>query len=74
MEKYVKMNGRKSPIMIKDDFSAPSLCPRQAVDKYWPSDSYPLTGSAAKDLFSGVQDTMRYDGRELRKAFKISKV
>lgn len=74
MANYIKMNGRKSPMMIKDDFSAPALCPRQAVDKYWPRDSYPLSGTSARDLFSGVQDTMRNDGRKLRGAFKISKV
>jgi len=60
----------KGSIMIKEDMSAPSLLPREAMDKYWPSPAeYNMKVGDIQDLFRGVQEQMNEDSRDFKKAY-----
>lgn len=69
----IKQYGRKAPI-FKEDFSAQALCPKGAISKTWPSYRAPLDAGVRPDLFTGVQDMMRGNSKNFKRAFKVTQL
>lgn len=59
--------------MIDDDYSAPALLPRQVRDEYYPKMDYVMGMNQIGSLFSGEQEMMDADRRDMRKVFKPQK-
>lgn len=67
-----KANRDYSRGMIREDWSAPALCPRKIEQKYWPAGAYYDNGYVS-DLFSGVQDQLDQSASDYAKVKKPSK-
>lgn len=67
-----KANKDYSKGMIREDWSAPALCPREVMQKYWPAGAYYDNGYVS-DLFSGVQDQLDQSASDYAKVKKPSK-
>lgn len=67
-----KANRDYSRGMIREDWNAPALCPREVMQKYWPAGGYYDNGYVS-DLFSGVQDQLDQSAHEYSMVKKPSK-
>jgi hypothetical protein len=65
---YAKKTMNRDGDMIREDFSAPSLLPRDVKDVYWPKSQLYMNGGI-QDLFMGVHDQLREDGEDLKRVF-----
>jgi len=60
--------------MIAEDMSAPACLPQRVVHEYYDMpDYYALDGSAIGNLYTGVQDQISRDSRDLRREKRPSK-
>ena len=58
--------------MIREDWSAPCLLPKQVIDRDWARNSNYMNYSE-EDLYMGVQKQLREDRDGFEKAFKPGK-
>ena len=58
--------------MMKQDWSAPALCPREVIQKEFPRVPSPF-GDGPADLYSGVQGRMENARRMMRKIINPTK-
>lgn len=66
------MTMRRDANMISEDWSAPALCPRNAMEKVWP-DRRSMKGMVLPDLFDAVQGQESADSAALDRALDPEK-
>lgn len=65
-----QMRMKEDSHMIKEDYSAPALCPRGIIDREWGSNYDYILDGQIMDLYGAVSATMKEDSEDLRKELK----
>lgn len=68
--KRTMMRMKEDSHMIKEDHSAPALCPRSIIDRDWGSNYEYIMDGQIRDLYGAVSATMKEDSSDLRKELK----